>query len=203
MILKGLKNVSCSTNKVAAFYAKDYSRSIFFSGFPITPCLHNGYIGFPKQWNGGLVGVQSLLGVEFFSYVKSFFCSNGRGFEYIFLDSTWVPNRANTLTNNQTLLFFLCSLLALFFSFRWLNFSSRGTMAFLWHTRLEYWEMLALRENILSTCMQDCDLHVQTDQNMQASDLGNKPRKILRKPNMNLTESIQSIHELSKRARII
>ena len=63
--------------------------------------------------------------------------------------------------------------------------------------------MLALRENILSTCMQDCDLHVQTDQNMQASDLGNKPRKILRKPNMNLTESIQSIHELSKRARII
>ena len=48
--------------------------------------------------------------------------------------------------------------------------------------------------------MQDCDLHVQTDQNMQASDLGNKPRKILRKPNMNLTESI---HELSKRARII
>ena len=60
--------------------------------------------------------------------------------------------------------------------------------------------MLALRENLLSTCMQDCDLHVQTDQNMQASDLGNKPRKILRKPNRNLTESI---HELSKRARII
>ena len=60
--------------------------------------------------------------------------------------------------------------------------------------------MLALRENLLSTCMQDCDLHVQTDQNMQPSDLGNKLRKILRKPNMNLTESI---HELSKRARII
>ena len=36
MILKGLKNVSCSTNKVAAYYAKDYSRSIFFAGCPIT-----------------------------------------------------------------------------------------------------------------------------------------------------------------------
>ena len=36
MILKGLKNVSCSTNKVAAYYVKDYSRSIFFSGCPIT-----------------------------------------------------------------------------------------------------------------------------------------------------------------------
>ena len=52
--------------------------------------------------------------------------------------------------------------------------------------------MLALRENLLSTCMQDCGLHVQTDQNMQASDLGNKPRKILRKPNI-----VWNVYQLS------
>ena len=38
---------------------------------------HSGHIGVPKQWNGGHVGVQeNPLGVELFSHVNNFFCSN-------------------------------------------------------------------------------------------------------------------------------
>ena len=38
---------------------------------------HSGHIGVPKQWNSGHVGVQeNPLGVELFSHVNNFFCSN-------------------------------------------------------------------------------------------------------------------------------
>ena len=47
----------------------------------------SSHVGLPEQWNGGMLRSQTtLLGVELFSYINSFFCTN----KFALLLAMWV-----------------------------------------------------------------------------------------------------------------